>query len=125
LKKYFAPFGFIISIFILIVYLVYFLFNLPNKELEKNGLFTTVEIISIDTHPDAVSSADYVFIFKHKSYFGSFKIDWDLEGKIKKGSKFFIKFLERDPSIHRVVFDKKVPKDLKETQGGWKYIPTK
>jgi hypothetical protein len=113
-----------IVLLILIVVMYYLYANLPNNELEKDGRFTLLEIAKIESHSDSSPIVNYEFYVNNKVIKGNCLMDIEMEDRnVKEKSRYFVKYLPRDPNIHRILFDKNAPKNLEAPIKGWKNIP--
>jgi hypothetical protein len=114
--------GIVLLILIVIMYFLYT--NLPNDELEKDGRFTLLEIVKIETHPDTSPIVNYEFYVNNKVIKGKCLMDIEMEDRnVKEKSKYIVKYLPRDPNIHKILYDKNAPENLEAPIKGWKNIP--
>lgn len=113
-----------IVLLILIVVMYYLYANLPNDELEKDGRFILLEIVKIESHSDSSPTVNYEFYVNNKVIKGNCLLDIEMEDRnVKEKSRYFVKYLPRDPNILRILFNKNAPKNLESPIKGWKNIP--
>ncbi len=97
---------------------------LSKKDIEKDGLYTIVEINNFSFNSDGSRFADYSYFVNNNEYKSSFPINTMSDIKVSKGSRFFLIFSQKDPSKAYLIDDIKVPDSIKFTPGQyWKKKP--
>lgn len=110
-----------LTIGILLAY--YYLKVLPSNELAKSHKYTIGTVTKLEVPDNGSESMYFQYNINGRTFFGSFSVLPDYEGKLTKGSRVYVMYSPIDPDNSTVIYDKFIPDNLVPPLNGWKEIP--